>query len=100
MREVISPEQKQGHRKLTLLSNTLVSSCPAIYAGIALVFPDTSPRGANIQDEDKDWDFGASCCATTGVRSVALTSLPVTVGTGAGFYLNATKEPWKKHYNM
>ncbi|GAA5868577.1 hypothetical protein JCM3774_005434 [Rhodotorula dairenensis] len=46
--------------------------------GIALVFPDTSPRGANIQDEDKDWDFG----------------------TGAGFYVNATKEPWKKHYNM
>ncbi|TKA50962.1 hypothetical protein B0A53_05743 [Rhodotorula sp. CCFEE 5036] len=46
--------------------------------GIALVFPDTSPRGAKIEDEDKDWDFG----------------------TGAGFYINATKEPWKKHYNM
>ncbi|POY74694.1 putative S-formylglutathione hydrolase [Rhodotorula taiwanensis] len=46
--------------------------------GIALVFPDTSPRGASIEDEDKDWDFG----------------------TGAGFYINATKEPWKKHYNM
>ena len=26
--------------------------------GIALVFPDTSPRGAGIADEDKDWDFG------------------------------------------
>ncbi|GAA5984737.1 hypothetical protein JCM10908_003479 [Rhodotorula pacifica] len=46
--------------------------------GIALVFPDTSPRGASIEGEDKDWDFG----------------------TGAGFYINATKEPWKKHYNM
>ncbi|GAA6015339.1 hypothetical protein JCM8202_002432 [Rhodotorula sphaerocarpa] len=46
--------------------------------GIALVFPDTSPRGASIEGEDKDWDFG----------------------TGAGFYVNATKEPWNKHYNM
>ncbi|KPV72662.1 carbohydrate esterase family 1 protein [Rhodotorula graminis WP1] len=46
--------------------------------GIALVFPDTSPRGADIDGEDKDWDFG----------------------TGAGFYLTASKEPWKKHYNM
>lgn len=26
--------------------------------GIALVFPDTSPRGAGIEGEDKDWDFG------------------------------------------
>ncbi|BGP34993.1 hypothetical protein JCM10296v2_006817 [Rhodotorula toruloides] len=46
--------------------------------GIALVFPDTSPRGAGIEGEEKDWDFG----------------------TAAGFYLNATKEPWNKHYNM
>ncbi|BGP11011.1 hypothetical protein JCM10049v2_006905 [Rhodotorula toruloides] len=46
--------------------------------GIALVFPDTSPRGAGIEGEEKDWDFG----------------------TAAGFYLNATKEPWSKHYNM
>ncbi|GAA6059035.1 hypothetical protein JCM10212_001260 [Sporobolomyces blumeae] len=46
--------------------------------GIALVFPDTSPRGAGIEGEDKDWDFG----------------------TGAGFYLNATTEQYSKHYNM
>ncbi|BGP03096.1 S-formylglutathione hydrolase [Rhodotorula toruloides] len=46
--------------------------------GIALVFPDTSPRGAGIEGEEKDWDFG----------------------TAAGFYLNATKDPWSKHYNM
>lgn len=26
--------------------------------GIALLFPDTSPRGAGIEGEDKDWDFG------------------------------------------
>lgn len=45
---------------------------------IALVFPDTSPRGANIDGEDESYDFG----------------------TGAGFYLNATKNPWSKTYNM
>jgi len=43
-----------------------------------LVVPDTSPRGANIPGEDDSWDFG----------------------TGAGFYLNATAEPWSTHYNM
>ncbi|GAA6021246.1 hypothetical protein JCM11491_001522 [Sporobolomyces phaffii] len=46
--------------------------------GIALVFPDTSPRGARVDGEDKDWDFG----------------------TGAGFYLNATSDAYSKHYNM
>ncbi|GLB35978.1 hypothetical protein LshimejAT787_0302660 [Lyophyllum shimeji] len=46
--------------------------------GIALLFPDTSPRGAGIEGEDKDWDFG----------------------TGAGFYLNATNPKYAKHYNM
>lgn len=25
---------------------------------LAVVFPDTSPRGAGIEGEDKDWDFG------------------------------------------
>jgi len=46
--------------------------------GIALLFPDTSPRGAGIPGEDDDWDFG----------------------TGAGFYLNATNPKYAKHYNM
>jgi len=46
--------------------------------GIALVFPDTSPRGAKVDNEDDGWDFG----------------------TGAGFYLNATHPKWEKHYNM
>jgi len=46
--------------------------------GIAIVWPDTSPRGAQVPGEDGSWDFGS----------------------GAGFYLNATKEPWKQHYNM
>ncbi|KAF7436621.1 hypothetical protein PC9H_003454 [Pleurotus ostreatus] len=47
-------------------------------AGIALLFPDTSPRGAGIEGEDDDWDFG----------------------TGAGFYLNSTNPKYSKHYNM
>lgn len=46
--------------------------------GFAVVFPDTSPRGANIEGEDDSWDFG----------------------TGAGFYLNATTEKFKKNYRM
>ncbi|RCK66002.1 S-formylglutathione hydrolase [Candida viswanathii] len=46
--------------------------------GFALVFPDTSPRGADIAGENDSWDFG----------------------TGAGFYVNATQEPWSKNYNM
>lgn len=29
-----------------------------IRIGIALIFPDTSPRGAGIEGEDTDWDFG------------------------------------------
>lgn len=46
--------------------------------GFAVVFPDTSPRGANIEGEDDSYDFG----------------------TGAGFYVDATQEPWSKNYNM
>ncbi|MGD1713048.1 S-formylglutathione hydrolase [Dapis sp. BLCC M172] len=46
--------------------------------GLILVVPDTSPRNTGIVGEDDNWDFG----------------------TGAGFYINATSEPWKKHYQM
>jgi len=46
--------------------------------GLMLVSPDTSPRGAGVPGEDDDWDFG----------------------TGAGFYLDATQEPWRRHYRM
>ncbi|CAA6668957.1 unnamed protein product [Spirodela intermedia] len=41
--------------------------------GIALVAPDTSPRGLNVEGEADSWDFGV----------------------GAGFYLNATQDKWK-----
>ncbi len=46
--------------------------------GLILVAPDTSPRGAGIAGEDDDWDLG----------------------TGAGFYLDATQAPWAAHYRM
>lgn len=46
--------------------------------GLLLVVPDTSPRGEDVPDEDDSWDFG----------------------TGAGFYVNATQEPWSTNYNM
>uniref|UniRef100_A0A668RH19 S-formylglutathione hydrolase n=1 Tax=Oreochromis aureus TaxID=47969 RepID=A0A668RH19_OREAU len=46
--------------------------------GIIVVAPDTSPRGCNIEGEDESWDFG----------------------TGAGFYVNATQDPWKTNYRM
>jgi S-formylglutathione hydrolase len=46
--------------------------------GLALIAPDTSPRGAGIAGEDAEWDFGV----------------------GAGFYLDATLQPWARHYRM
>jgi len=45
--------------------------------GIAIVAPDTSPRGDDVAD-DENYDLGK----------------------GAGFYLNATQEPWSSHYHM
>lgn len=46
--------------------------------GIALIMPDTSPRGEDVADEPEHYDLGK----------------------GAGFYVNATQEPWAKHYQM
>ncbi|EDL35845.1 esterase D/formylglutathione hydrolase, isoform CRA_d, partial [Mus musculus] len=46
--------------------------------GLVVIAPDTSPRGCNIKGEDDSWDFG----------------------TGAGFYVNATEDPWKANYRM
>jgi S-formylglutathione hydrolase len=52
--------------------------CAAEY-GIAIVAPDTSPRGEGVPDDPEGaWDFGL----------------------GAGFYLNATQQPWAEHYQM
>ncbi|MCU0761509.1 MAG: S-formylglutathione hydrolase [Hydrogenophaga sp.] len=46
--------------------------------GLALLMPDTSPRGAGVDGEDHHWDFGV----------------------GAGFYLDATQAPWSGHWRM
>lgn len=47
--------------------------------GIAIVAPDTSPRGEGVPDDpDGAYDFGLA----------------------AGFYVNATQSPWSAHYNM
>ncbi|KAJ3376909.1 hypothetical protein HDU84_009260 [Entophlyctis sp. JEL0112] len=51
---------------------------PAARRRIAVVFPDTSPRGAGIAGETAAWDFGV----------------------GAGFYIDATRAPYAAHYNM
>ncbi|GAW34658.1 S-formylglutathione hydrolase [Roseovarius sp. A-2] len=45
--------------------------------GIALVFPDTSPRGDDVANDDA-----------------------YDLGQGAGFYVNATQEPWTPHFRM
>lgn len=45
--------------------------------GVALVIPDTSPRGADVPNDD-GYDLGQ----------------------GAGFYIDATQEPWAKHFKM
>lgn len=48
-------------------------------AGIIFIAPDTSPRGDNVSDDpDGAWDFGL----------------------GAGFYVDATQDPWATHYQM
>jgi S-formylglutathione hydrolase len=46
--------------------------------GLMLVACDTSPRGTGVPGEGDDWEFGA----------------------GAGFYLNATREPWSRFFRM
>ena len=46
--------------------------------GLAIVCPDTSPRGTDLPGEHDSYDFGS----------------------GAGFYVNATEAPWNRHYRM
>jgi S-formylglutathione hydrolase len=46
--------------------------------GLAIVCPDTSPRGTDLPGEHDSYDFGS----------------------GAGFYVNATEAPWIRHYRM
>ena len=46
--------------------------------GLIVIAPDTSPRGDDVADDADSYDFGK----------------------GAGFYINATEQPWAKHYQM
>jgi S-formylglutathione hydrolase len=46
--------------------------------GLAIVVPDTSPRGVTLPGDRESWDFGI----------------------GAGFYVDATRAPWSAHYRM
>jgi S-formylglutathione hydrolase len=46
--------------------------------GVAIICPDTSPRGEGVPDEPENWQFGS----------------------GAGFYLDATQEPYARNYRM
>ena len=46
--------------------------------GVIIVCPDTSPRGDDVPDDKDNWQFGS----------------------GAGFYLDATAQPWIKNYQM
>ncbi|MDF2998402.1 MAG: fghA [Xanthobacteraceae bacterium] len=46
--------------------------------GVIIVAPDTSPRGAQVPDEPDNWQFGS----------------------GAGFYVDATQQPYAAHYRM
>lgn len=45
--------------------------------GIAIIYPDTSPRGDDVADDEN-----------------------YALGQGAGFYVNATQEPWAAHFQM
>ena len=61
--------------------NFLMKSGVQKYAaeyGLMIVAPDTSPRNTGTPGEDDDWNLGS----------------------GAGFYVDATAEPWNKHYQM
>lgn len=46
--------------------------------GLILIAPDTSPRGDDVPDDKDSYDFGK----------------------GAGFYLDATRQPWARNYHM
>jgi S-formylglutathione hydrolase len=86
----LPPFALQGHRVgvlyylagLTCTEETFATKSGAqriaAKLNLALVAPDTSPRGANVPGEADAWDFGV----------------------GAGWYLDATVEPWKRHWRM
>ena len=81
------PPQPTGAALVCLAGLTCTEETFAIKAGaqrwaaalgLTLLMPDTSPRATGIPGEDAEWDFGA----------------------GAGFYLDATAEPWARRFRM
>ncbi|APA86737.1 S-formylglutathione hydrolase [Paraburkholderia sprentiae WSM5005] len=87
----LPPQALQGNAKVPALFYLAGLTCTeetfaikagaqrfAAQHGIALIAPDTSPRGAGVPGESDAWDFGV----------------------GAGFYLDATQEPWARNYRM
>ncbi|KAH0542547.1 hypothetical protein FGG08_003052 [Glutinoglossum americanum] len=85
------PPQAQGSKKVPVLLYLSGLTCTgdncaekgffqhgASQKGIAIVYPDTSPRGLKIEGEDDSYDFGS----------------------GAGFYIDATQTPWNTNYKM
>ena len=64
--------------------------------GIAVICPDTSPRGAGVEGEEGEDDLGTGRYIPRPEKARG----KLTCWQGAGFYLNATTEKWKKHYNM
>jgi S-formylglutathione hydrolase len=54
------------------------AQCYAAALGLALIIPDTSPRGVHVPGEDEFMDLGS----------------------GAGFYVDAIQSPWAPHYRM
>jgi len=87
--QVFVPEHRKGDRLpvlwwlsgLTCTHENAMIKCHYHQAcaehGVILVGPDTSPRGEGVPDHD-DYDFGQ----------------------GAGFYVNATQDPWAEHFQM
>jgi S-formylglutathione hydrolase len=87
---VFTPPQAQGRRVpvlyylagLTCNEETFMIKAGAqrvaAQLGLMLVAPDTSPRGVPLPGDSDSWDFGVA----------------------AGFYLDATVEPWSRHYRM
>lgn len=87
---IFLPEEANGEESLPVLwwlsgltctaENFTVKAGAQRYAaehGIIIVAPDTSPRGEGVAD-DENYDLGQS----------------------AGFYVNATREPWSSHFHM